>query len=396
MKAHNLIVLAFLLIFAACSTKTAENKYLAIAEKMAISDMKRNPEPWTIDFQKKPKWEYTHGLMMTANLALYNETNNQVYLDYVNQFADMFIAEDGSILTYKLTDYNIDRVNPGKFLMELYKISQEERLLLAINNLRTQMKNHPRIEEGAFWHKKVYPHQVWLDGLYMGTPFLAQYAVEFNEPELFDDIALQYKVMNDNMYNPEVQLYYHGWDASKQQQWANPETGLSPNFWGRAMGWLAMAAVDALYWFPEEHAGREVIMEVIDRIAEGAAKHQDPETGLWWQVLDQHGREGNYLEASASSMLAYFYLKSVRLGFLDESYLENGIKAYNGIIDNLIQNEADETISLTQVCGVAGLGGKPYRDATYEYYVNEVIRNNDPKGVGPFILAGIEMSKVAN
>lgn len=397
MKEISVFLWMVALLLSSCTAPAApENEALLVAEKMAVSDMKRNPEPWTIDFQKKPKWEYTHGLMMSANLALYYETGNQKYLDYVMQYADMFIAEDGSILTYKLTDYNIDRVNPGKFLMELHKITGEERFLLAIEQLRTQMREHPRIAEGGFWHKKVYPHQMWLDGLYMGTPFLAQYAQTFGEEALFADIALQYQVVDENMYNAEVGLYYHGWDASRQQQWADPVTGLSPHFWGRAMGWIAMGAVDALSWFPEDHPDRYKILNVIDRIAQGAARHQDAETGLWWQVMDQPNREGNYLEGSVSSMLTYFYLKGVRLGYLDKKYLQNADRAYNGLLTHLVKEEEDGSISLTQVCGVAGLGGKPYRDASYEYYVNEVIRNNDPKGVGPFILAAIEMSKKEN
>ena len=393
MKVLNNLLLLFVLVFSSCSAPASENNALLVAEKMAVSDMKRNPEPWTIDFQKKPKWEYTHGLMMSANLALYQETGKEIYFDYVMQYADMFIGEDGSILTYKLSDYNIDRVNPGKFLLELYKITGEESFLLAINRLRDQMRDHPRIEEGGFWHKKVYPHQMWLDGLYMGTPFLAQYAATFDEESVFSDVARQYQLVDENMYNPEVGLYYHGWDVSKQQQWADPEPGLSPHFWGRAMGWLAMGAVDALSWFPEDHPERSTILHVIDRIAKGAVRHQDPESGLWWQVMDQPGREDNYLEASVSSMLTYFFLKGVRLGYLDKEYLQYADKAYNGLLTHLVKEEADGTINLTQVCGVAGLGGKPYRDASYEYYVNEVIRDNDPKGVGPFILAAIEMSK---
>ena len=389
----SLLLMSVLLTFSSCSVPAPENEAILVAEKMAFSDMKRNPEPWTIDFQKKPKWEYTHGLMMSADLAMYKETRKKEYLDYVMKYADMFIGEDGSILTYKLTDYNIDRVNPGKFLLELYKITGDERFLLAINRLREQMRDHPRIEEGGFWHKKVYPHQMWLDGLYMGTPFLAQYAATFDEESVFSDVARQYQLVDENMYNPEVGLYYHGWDASKQQQWADPETGLSPHFWGRAMGWLAMGAVDALSWFPEDHPERSTILHVIDRIAKGAVRHQDPESGLWWQVMDQPGREGNYLEASVSSMLTYFFLKGVRLGYLDKEYLKYADKAYNGLLTHLVKEEEDGTISLTQVCGVAGLGGRPYRDASYEYYVNEVIRDNDPKGVGPFILAAIEMSK---
>src|SRR5690554_3973683 len=239
MKNLVLLLLLLSLLISGCSHQT-ENPYLQQAEKMAWSDMQRNPEAWMIDFRKEPKWEYTHGLMMTAHMALYEQTRNEDYLNYVQGFADKFIGADGSILTYKAKDFNIDRINPGKFMIELYQLTGEEKLLLAIEQLRTQMRHHPRTSEGGFWHKKVYPHQMWLDGQYMGPPFLAQYAAAFNEPELFDDVALQVYLMDKNAYDKEKGLYYHGWDESREQAWADPETGLSPNFWGRGMGWYAM------------------------------------------------------------------------------------------------------------------------------------------------------------
>ncbi|MGQ1947928.1 glycoside hydrolase family 88/105 protein [Geofilum sp. OHC36d9] len=394
MKTLNTFLIGGLMTVLACSCGGNTNEALLTAEKMAVSDMARNPEPWMIDFREKPKWEYTHGLMMNAYLALYHETNNEAYLDYVKKFADMFVNEDGSIKTYKQTDYNIDRVNPGKFLIELYQITGEERLLKAINLLRDQMRQHPRIEAGGFWHKKIYPNQMWLDGLYMGSPFLAQYGSVFGEYDVFADVALQFRLVNTNMYDPKTGLFYHGWDASHQQQWADPETGLSPNFWGRSMGWLAMASVDALSWFPEAHPDKAFMIEMINRIAEGMVRNQDDETGLWWQVLDQPGREGNYREATVSSMMVYFLLKGVRLGYLDTKYLENAKKAYAGIMTHLIKTGEDGSLNLTECCAVAGLGGNPYRDGSYEYYVNERKRDNDPKGVGPFILAAIEMSKL--
>ena len=255
------------------------------------------------------------------------------------------------------------------------------------------MQYQPRTTEGGFWHKKRYPFQMWLDGLYMGAPFLARYAATFHEPEIFDDVVNQFAIVHKHTYNKEVGLNYHGWDESKEQRWADPETGCSPNFWGRAMGWYAMALVDVLDYFPEDYSGHERLLSILKDVAAGIKKYQDEESGLWYQVLDQGSREGNYPEASASSMFVYTLLKAGRLGYIDQSYIEVAHKGYQGMLKHFIKENPDGTISLTDVCAVAGLGGDPYRDGTYEYYINEPVRDNDPKGVGPFILASLEMNK---
>lgn len=401
---HNpTLVFFFLLLIFSCkqqpgnnaesaSEKTGEDEPLYV--QMADSEMKRNPDPRLLDFRDKPKWEYTNGLICSAFLKVYDKTKDLKYYNYVKSYADSMITEDAEILTYKKTDYNIDRVNPGKFLMELYEQTGDQKYKMAIDTLRDQMRRHPRTSDGGFWHKKVYPHQMWLDGLYMGSPFLAQYAAQFDEPELFEDVANQVYLIDKYAWDPKKGLYFHGWDESREQRWSDPETGRSPHAWGRAMGWFAMALVDMLDFFPADHPKRQDILGIHHKMAEAIIKNQDT-SGLWWQVLDQPGDEGNYLEASASSMFTYFLLKSVNEGYLnEEAYKEAGIKGYEAIVEKLIKRNDDGTISLTQVCGVAGLGGNPYRDGSYEYYVNEVIRDNDPKGVGPFILASIEYANI--
>lgn len=387
----SIAIILITLISQGCTIKNKSNG-LAWAEKTAQSDMQRNPEPWMIDFRKTPKWEYTHGVMMTAYMALYNQTKDEKYLNYVEKFVETFVAEDGSILTYKPTDFNIDRINPGKFMIELYQLNKDPKLLIGIESLRTQMRHHPKTTEGGFWHKKVYPHQMWLDGLYMGAPFLAQYAHSFNEPELFTEVALQYKLVDKNMYDTNTGLYYHAWDEMRQQEWSNSETGNSPGFWGRSIGWYAMGLVDATSWFPKKHTDLKDMIALINKLAEGIIRYQGEESGIWSQVTDQPNREGNYEEATSSVMLTYFLLKSVRLGYLDKSYLEYGVKGYNGVIDNLIREDKNGQINIESCCAVAGLGGNPYRDGTFEYYISEPIRDNDPKAVGPFILASLEIA----
>ncbi|WP_162053317.1 glycoside hydrolase family 88/105 protein [Pontibacter pamirensis] len=361
---------------------------------MADSDIKRNPEGWMIDFKDKPKWDYTQGLFASAIERVYEKTGDDKYLNYIQAFADTMISEDGSIMTYKKTDYNIDRVNPGKFLMELYKETGDEKYKLAVETLRDQMRTHPRTSEGGFWHKEIYPHQMWLDGLYMASPFLAQYGVEFNEPALFDEVAEQIALVDKYTWNPEKGLWHHGWDESREQKWADPQTGKSPHVWGRAMGWYAMALVDVLDYLPENHPRRDEVLQITQKMAKAIAQYQDKDTGLWWQVVDMGGREGNYLEASASSMFTYFLVKAAKKGHIDQQYMQHAQKAYTGILNNFIEKNPDGTISITNVCAVAGLGGDPYRDGTYEYYINEERRDNDPKAVAPFIMASLEFEEL--
>jgi len=235
---------------------------------------------------------------------------------------------------------------------------------------------------------------MWLDGLYMASPFLAQYAQQFNEPELFDDVASQIHVIREHTRDPETGLYYHGWDESKSQAWADPETGLSENFWGRGMGWLAMAMVDVLDYFPKDHPQYDEIIENIKEMAEAVKKYQDEDSGVWYQVLDQKGRSGNYLESSASTMFVYFLYKAVRLGYIDRSYLEVADRGLDGVMNEFIETGQQGNVEITKACAGAGLGGDPYRDGSYDYYINESIRNNDPKAVGPYINMLIEKSKL--
>jgi len=365
---------------------------LEMAVKMADSEIKHFPEPWTVDFNPKPVWNYTQGLIAHAMILLWKENGNETYYNYAKQYADKMIDANGDISGYQFKDYNIDAVNSGKFLFYIYEKTNDERYLKAINHLRDQLKTQPRTSEGGFWHKQRYPNQMWLDGLYMGVPFLAQYAFWSKDSKIYDDIANQFIVANKHTYNTKTGLNYHAWDESKQQKWADPETGCSPNFWGRAMGWYAMALVDVLDYMPLDHPNRPKLIEILNQVAGGIKKYQDLKTGLWYQVLDQGNRKGNYLEATGSSMFTYALLKATRKGYIRKDYKAVAIKAYNGILKNFIQDNGDGTISLTKCCSVAGLGGTPYRDGTFEYYVKEPVRADDAKGVGPFIMACIEMN----
>jgi unsaturated rhamnogalacturonyl hydrolase len=394
MKNYWMLLAVFFTVLQSCSVQTPKNSVngLEMAVKMADSEMIHFPEPWAVDFNPKPTWNYTQGLIAQSMMKVWKENGNQAYYNYAKWYADKMIDSTGFLSAYKIENYNIDAVNSGKFLFDLYENTKDERYLKVIHQMRDQLKEQPRTSEGGFWHKQRYPHQMWLDGLYMGAPFYAQYAQYFNEPELFDDVVKQFQLVHKYTYNDETGLNYHAWDESKEQRWADPVTGCSPHYWGRAMGWYAMALVDVLDFIPQEHSGRADILKILNQVAEGIQKYQDKETGLWYQVLDQGSREGNYLEATASSMFTYTLLKAVRNGYISSDYKNVATKAYNGIVENLIKDNGDGTISLTQCCSVAGLGGDPYRDGSYEYYISEPIRDNDPKGVGPFIMASLEMN----
>ena len=392
MKKNGIILTLSLLLFWSnpAMAQVAEMDGLKMAVRMADSEMKQFPDPWSVDFKPKPDWNYTQGLIALSMLQLEKVSHQKAYYQYAEKYALHMIDSTGAIMGYKPERFNIDVVNSGKILFILYERTKDKRYLKAIKPLRNQLKNQPRTGEGGFWHKRRYPNQMWLDGLYMGAPFYAQYALMMNEPELFDDVVNQFVVVHKHTYDPKTGLNYHAWDEKKIQKWANPETGCSPNFWGRAEGWYAMALVDVLDFIPKNHAGRPKLIGILNQVAAGIRKYQDPATGLWYQVLDQGNREGNYLEASCSSMFTYALLKAVRKGYIGKAYRETAVKGYNGIVKNLIKDNNDGTISLTKCCAVAGLGGEPYRSGSFEYYIHETIRDNDPKGVGPFIMASLE------
>ncbi len=367
---------------------------LSWAVIIANSEIKHNPELWQADFLKKPKWDYTQGLVAKAMLETFEATGDSAYFNYVKTFADFFINDEGGILTYKLSDYNIDRLNGGKFLFDLYRLTKEEKYLKAIKLLRGQLDTHPRVAQGGFWHKKIYPQQMWLDGLYMGAPFYAQCVVEFNEPaNLFDDIALQFVLVDSVTLDPATGLNYHAWNASREQRWADSITGQSPHFWSRSIGWYMMAMVDVLDFLPKNHSQRAQIIANLNRLAEALLKFRDEKTGMWYQVTNFPGREGNYLESSGSTMFVYAYAKGARKGYLPEKFKEIAVKSFYGLTEYSTQKNKDGTTSITHACSVAGLGGNPYRDGSYGYYISEPVRNDDPKVVGPFILAALELNK---
>ncbi|MBS1563361.1 MAG: glycoside hydrolase family 88 protein, partial [Bacteroidetes bacterium] len=290
---------------------------------------------------------------------------------------------------------NIDNICNGRVLLSLYRVTGDEKYFKAASTLREQIKGQPRTKEGGFWHKKRYPYQMWLDGLYMGEPFYTEYAAVFHQPEAFDDIANQFIWMEQHARDAKTGLLYHGWDESKQEKWANKTTGLSPNFWARAMGWYGMALVDVLDNFPVNHPKRKALLDILDRFAKAVKQVQDPKTGLWWDILNMPGRKGNYPEASASAMFVYALAKGTRLHYLSTNYWPTAKKGFDGITKTFMEADANGVWFLKGTVSVSGLGGNPYRDGSYEYYISEKVINNDAKGMGAFLLAANEMELVA-
>ena len=386
------------IIFLLCSilNVTAQEKAIVISkdlkwsERMALSIMKRHPKAWQIDNNEKPKWDYKIGLAMLSFEKLYQKTNNPIYFEYAKGYAESTINESGEILNYKLEDYNIDNINAGKILFDLYDSTKDQHYLTALQTLRKQLETHPRTNSGGFWHKKIYPYQMWLDGLYMGEPFYARYTAEFENNKAFDDIAKQFEEIHKHTVDPKTGLLFHAWDESKQMAWANKTTGTSPNFWSRSIGWYMMALVDVLDYMPKEHPKRKELIQYLNQISKAVAKFQD-KSGLWYQVTDAGNKKGNYLEASGSEMFVYAFAKGANNGYLPESYKKLAEKGFDGIVKKLVTVDPDGEIHITQVCASAGLGGNPYRDGSYEYYIGEKIKVDNSHGLGPFILAAMEL-----
>ncbi len=384
-------VIAALITFIACAQSARGQTAAPLSERMAATVMTVWKDTQSGDPNRPERWGYERGVLLKGMESVWLNTGDGRYFNYILRNTDKFIEDDGTIRTYKAEDYNIDNVLSGRNLLMLYKVTGQEKYRKAAAHLREQLRTHPRTSEGGFWHKKVYPSQMWLDGLYMGEPFYAEYAATFGEPAAFEDIAKQFVLMETHARDAKTGLLYHGWDESKQQRWADKATGRSPNFWGRAMGWYAMALVDTLEHFPADHPKRAELVAILGRLAAAVERVQEPQSGLWYQVLDKPREKGNYLESSAAAMFVYAIAKGVRLGYLPESSLKVAQKGWAGMRRQFVEEAAGGGVNFKGTVSVAGLGGNPYRDGSYEYYLSEKVVTNDLKGVGAFLLAAAEM-----
>ena len=384
-----------------------DQPYKNYSEWLTYSEMKRVPHSYLLDFSSKPKWSYVMGIEMEGMLDTYEhyKEGNNAILDYLKEYPAKMIDEKGNITGYKYEDFNLDNVRTAKFILRMHNLFPNKGTEKALKTLFKQLQNQPRTKEGVYWHKAIYANQVWLDGIFMGLPFYCNYAVQTLKPkkaEKYLNDAVDQMVKTDyRTYDEKTQLWKHAWDETHQQFWANKEDGKSQHCWARALGWYVMAMTECLDAMPENYARRQEVIDLLNKAMKSVVKYQDKKTGVWYDVLDVKS-DKNYLESTASSMFAYVLLKGYRKGYLSEEYLKAGVKAYNGILKQFIKVNADKTISLTRCCAVSGLGPGPgpyvkkpnyKRDGSFEYYMSEPIRDNDAKGVGPFIWASLEMEQ---
>lgn len=373
--------------------KTYQDSMVVMKYTSHLEQDKQVPSGMTAEQAQKNRpanWNYEMGVVLEGMERLWRTSGDARYLEYMRRIIDKFITPEGNIRTFKMDEYNLDNIPTGRQLLILYQTFNDKKYKLAADLLYKQLGVQPRNKVGGFWHKLKYPTQMWLDGLYMAEPFYAEYSLITGKNENFDDIANQFVWMERYARDEKTGLLYHGWDESRQQKWANPQNGKSPEFWSRAMGWYIMGLVDVLDYFPKDHPRRAELIAVLERTSAGIVKYQDPASGVWWQVTDKGGQAGNYLESSGSSMFIYGLAKAARMGYISDSYLPAIKKGYDGLIKTFIETDTQGNVHLTKAVGGAGLGGTPYRDGTYDYYVKEPTRTDDLKAAGPFMEACIE------
>jgi unsaturated rhamnogalacturonyl hydrolase len=379
--------------------KTYQDSMVVMKYTSHLEQDKQIPAGMTAEQAQKNRpanWNYEMGVVLEGFERLWRTSGDVRYLEYTRKIIDKFILPDGNIKTFKMDEYNLDNIPTGRQLLTLYQTFNDKKYKLAADLLYKQLGVQPRNKVGGFWHKLKYPTQMWLDGLYMAEPFYAEYSLLTGKNENFEDIANQFVWMERYARDEKTGLLYHGWDESRQQKWANPQTGKSPEFWSRAMGWYIMGLVDVLDYFPKDHPRRPELLAILNRTAAGIIKYQDPTSGVWWQVTDKGGQAGNYLESSGSSMFIYGLAKSLRMGYISDSYFTAIKKGQEGLIKTFIETDNQGNVHLTKAVGGAGLGGTPYRDGTYDYYVKEPTRTDDLKASGPFIEACIEAELLNN
>jgi unsaturated rhamnogalacturonyl hydrolase len=383
------------IVFSCVCIKTATAQQLPLSQQVSLTAMKLWKDSFALKPGKPAKWSYDQGVILKGIEAVWKLYGDGKFFEYIQHSMDFYVQEDGAIKGYERDEFNIDHLNNGKVLQLLYNITGKPKYKKAIDYMRTQLDEHPRTHEGSFWHKKIYPWQVWLDGLYMAQPFYAAYAASYKQDSSFDDIAKQFILIERHTRDKKTGLLYHGWDESKEQAWADKQTGCSPNFWARALGWYGVAMVDALDYFPARHPGRDSIIAILNRFVKAVVKVQDIKSGLWYDVVDMPGKPKNYKEASASSMLVYTIAKAVRKGYIPAMYFANAKKGYSGIIKEFIEVDSAGQTNVKGTVAVSGLGGTPYRDGSFAYYMSEPVITNDPKGMGAFIMCSAEMEVAA-
>lgn len=393
----NKVVFTLLLILSSKAI-AQENKIAVLpdnlkwSERTAFTILNTYPKASQIDGTKKPKWDYKMGLVLFAFEKLYQKTNDKKYFNYIKEYADELIDADGNILDYNSKDYNIDCVNPGKLLFNLYDETKDNRYQKVIEQLRTQIENQPRTASGGFWHKQIYPNQMWIDGLYMAEPFYTQYTVKYEKGKALDDIAKQFELVQNHLVDQKTGLVYQAWDESKEIAWANAVTGTSPTIWARGIGWYMMALVETLDYYPKTNPNYKKLADYLNQMAKSAVEHKSA-SGLWYQVADKPDLKGNYLESSSSAMIIYSLAKGANKGYLTSGYKKIAQKSFDAYLKEFVKKGTNGEVMISNVSSSVGLGGKPFRDGTNEYYVNSKTKDNSSPVLAAFLLSAIELKK---
>jgi unsaturated rhamnogalacturonyl hydrolase len=386
-----------LLILSGCSgsaQKTPRSQDSPWSARIAQSFLAMHPDSILYPTEAKSRrWNYEQGVMLEAMYQMWRHSGDDRYLEYMRKNLDYYITSDGKILAYFYDEFQLDNITPGKAALRLFEITGEKKYWLAAEILRRQLSEQPRTNDSGFWHKKIYPYQMWTDGLYMAEPFYMLYSIMVLDFAAFDDIARQFLLMSKHCYDKRTGLYFHGWDESRNQRWANPQTGCSPNLWGRSIGWFAMGLVDVLEYFPEHHPKRNDLLKIFQNLAANMLKQRDEKSKLWYQVVDKPDEKGNYLEGSVSAMFAYVYAKGANRGYLPAKFRTRAEETFKGLVDHLVSIDSSGVVHLEHICSVGGLGNTPYRDGSVAYYLGEPQRTDDFKGYGPFLMAAIELEK---
>jgi unsaturated rhamnogalacturonyl hydrolase len=362
------------------------------SEKTAATILNKYPKAWQIDGTEKPKWDYKMGLVLSAFEKLYQKTKDKKYFNYIKEYADEMIDSTGNIKKYDIKEYNIDFANPGKLLFNLYAETKDNRYLKVLQELRSQLQTQPRTASGGFWHKQIYPNQMWIDGLYMAEPFYTEYTIKYENGKALDDIAKQFELVHSHLIDKKSGLVYQAWDESKEIGWANPETGTSPTIWNRGIGWYMMALTETLDYFPKNHPKQKELVGYLNEIAKSVVQAKSA-SGLWYQVADNPTLEGNYLESSGSAMIIYALAKGSDKGYLASSYKKTAQKSFDAFVKEFVKTDANNEIIISNVSSNVGLGGKPFRDGTNEYYIKSKTKDNSSPALAAFLLSAIELNK---
>ena len=391
-----IVVILLLVLSSKTMAQSSDNvalpDHIKWSERTALTILNKYPQAYQIDGTETPKWDYKMGLVLSAFEKLYQKTTDVRYFNYIKEYADEMIDAEGTIKKYDVKEYNIDCANPGKLLFNLYDTTKDKRYLKVLQQLRAQLESQPRTASGGFWHKQIYPNQMWIDGLFMAEPFYTQYTVRFEKGKALDDIAQQFKLVHDYLVDKKTGLVYHAWDESKEIGWANTETGTSPTIWGRGIGWYMMALVETLDYYPKSNKNYKTLKSYLNEIAKSVNQYKSA-SGLWYQIADKRDLEGNFAESSSSGMIIYALAKGADKGYLSADYKKVAQQSFDAFIKEFVKKEENGQVLISNVSPNVGLGGKPFRDGTNQYYLKSKAKDNSSPALAAFLLSAIELNQ---